>query len=702
MAQQKPIYTFFVSGFDFYTGTMSRIVLRRKSTLSQRLSLVHLSALGVVFAVLVWLVGGYLHSGGPGQVSAATTMTTVPAGSFIVNMGVVPQTVGNALKPYGLVYEMMITHGIPVLWVIEPSKPKDGIDFTYNGTDYRGGTFIIPSSYITQAVQDSIGSWMARGVVGEYSLVSMTLPVCMEISNFPSTVVDQLSGNQDIIIDYFNNAGIPSSAYRLGTPSTINNCDDLWVNPHGDPAWSTHGALWNFINNLNGNIWSQCHAVSMLENVRNPLDTTQKLNFLTTNGLQCWARPKPNQLNAPMDVCGVAESHAGVPNGPFNHFLPTDPVMQFMGNTDSATFQGSEQWFIPLTSSQWRSMTKKCVTTQNQQGTPRQGMKTIYGPAYDDPSKGLVMYQGSHNLFSGDSATQFSVAAQRSFLNFCFVVGKRKQFVLNSTTIQGTYVAGMPAYLSVSASGGSPAYTYSWTTTLSGTFSSTTTPSTVFTPSLQTATQTGTITVTITDACNRVQVQTINVTSSGSALPVNLLWTKARRTVQGVEVEWSTGSETDNDYFTVWRSEDGHEFQPIGIKDAPGNSNQVRSYFYLDNEAPSGELYYRISQTDFNGHSESFTPVHVEGMDSDVLISVYPNPVSRKTTILLTSRHAGKGSLEVWSMSGKLILQQLMRIEEGENSLNFQEIDRLPVGKFILRVRVGDQLVGTTRLVKLF
>lgn len=701
MDHRKPTVLLLIPGSDFSKGSMRGIALPGGPTLREPMPLMHLVAMGLVFSILVWIVGGYIQPGRPAQASV-TTMTTVPSGSFIINLGVLPQTIGNALKPYGLVYEMMITHGIPVLWVIEPSKPKDGIDFTYNGTDYRGGTFIIPGNYITPVVQDSIASWVTRGVVGEYSLVSMTLPVCMELSSFPSTVVDQLSGNQAIIINYFNNAGIPSSAYRLGTPSTINNCDDLWVNPHGDPTWTTHGALWNFMNNLNGNIWSQCHAVSMLENVRNPLDTNQKLNFLTSAGLQCWARPKPNQPNAPLDVCGVAESHAGVPNGPFMHYLPTDPVMQFMGNMDSATYNGSEQWFIPTTNSVWRTLTKKCVTTNNQAGSLRQGMKTIYGPAYDDPSKGLVMYQGSHDLHTGVSASEHSIAAQRSFLNFCFVVGKRKQFVLNSTAIQGTYVAGMPAYLSVSASGGTPPYTYSWTTTLSGTFSSTSTPSTVFTPSLQSANQSGTVTVTITDACNRVQIRTINVSSSGSVLPVNLLWTKAKRTVQGVEVEWSTSSEKDNDYFTIWRSQDGHEFQPIGIKDAPGHSNQIRTYFHLDTEAPSGDLYYRISQTDFNGHSESFTPVYVEGSESEILLSVFPNPVSRKTTILLTSRQSGKGSLEVWSMSGKMLMHQLMRVEEGENTLNFQEIDQLPAGKFILRLRVGDQLVGTTQLIKLF
>lgn len=38
---------------------------------------------------------------------------TIPAGSFIINMGVVPQTVGNGLKPYGLIFQLINTQNVP-------------------------------------------------------------------------------------------------------------------------------------------------------------------------------------------------------------------------------------------------------------------------------------------------------------------------------------------------------------------------------------------------------------------------------------------------------------------------------------------------------------------------------------------------------------------------------------------------------------
>ncbi|MGB3076328.1 MAG: hypothetical protein WBB36_13440, partial [Chitinophagales bacterium] len=69
---------------------------------------------------------------------------TIEAHSLIINMGVVPQTTNNALKPYGLVYQLLNTYGVPIKWVINPSKTWQANDFSYNGKSYKAGCFIIP------------------------------------------------------------------------------------------------------------------------------------------------------------------------------------------------------------------------------------------------------------------------------------------------------------------------------------------------------------------------------------------------------------------------------------------------------------------------------------------------------------------------------------------------------------------------------
>jgi hypothetical protein len=39
---------------------------------------------------------------------------TFQAGAFVINMGVTPQTVANGLKPYGLIYHLILNYGVPV------------------------------------------------------------------------------------------------------------------------------------------------------------------------------------------------------------------------------------------------------------------------------------------------------------------------------------------------------------------------------------------------------------------------------------------------------------------------------------------------------------------------------------------------------------------------------------------------------------
>jgi hypothetical protein len=39
----------------------------------------------------------------------------------VIDMGQ-PQTVGNALKPYGLLYDLVTNQRIPVSWAIQPNK----------------------------------------------------------------------------------------------------------------------------------------------------------------------------------------------------------------------------------------------------------------------------------------------------------------------------------------------------------------------------------------------------------------------------------------------------------------------------------------------------------------------------------------------------------------------------------------------------
>lgn len=95
-----------------------------------------------------------------------------------------------------------------------------------------------------------------------------------------------------------------------------------------------------------------------------------------------------------------------------------------------------------------------------------------------------------------------------------------------------------------------------------------------------------------------------------------------------VNCQWSTGSETNTDRFTVERSVDGMTWADIGELPAAGHSEDVRTYAFADRQPLIGRSYYRIRQTDLNG---SFSHTDIRSVERSIsrpsdLIQLYPNP----------------------------------------------------------------------------
>jgi hypothetical protein len=225
---------------------------------------------------------------------------TIPSGAFIVNMGITPQTDANGLKPYGMLYDLLLNYQVPIKWVINPSKGRDGEDFNHNGTSYRGGTFIIPAEFRTAAVNGVIASWQGQGVVGNTSVSAITVPVYGTIKSAPRWDINP--DKPEIVTAYLTAAGIPSSAYSVTEASALGGCDDIYLIPHDDNISSANLANWNDIHK--GYIWSGCKSGSVMEN--------NVANFLSNSGLTgfggAWGNPSVSyDFNAdpPIPPCPV-------------------------------------------------------------------------------------------------------------------------------------------------------------------------------------------------------------------------------------------------------------------------------------------------------------------------------------------------------------------------------------------------------------
>jgi hypothetical protein len=136
-----------------------------------------------------------------------------------------------------------------------------------------------------------------------------------------------------------------------------------------------------------------------------------------------------------------------------------------------------------------------------------------------------------------------------------------------------------------SASSGSISHTFTWNTPT--TFSGGATFYLAFNEADGSASSSG----------DNIYVKTFSVT----VLPVKWLDFTANLTDHGVNLNWSTAQEINNQKFEVERSFDGIEFVTLGGIKGKGNS-EVKSYYqFLDENMPKEIVHYRIKQIDYDG-----------------------------------------------------------------------------------------------------
>ena len=145
------------------------------------------------------------------------------SGSYIVPTDTTYQDNGMLLA-YGMVYRLL-RDGVPVEWVIEPTKAHLGNDFTASAVDhvsravilahgYRGGPFVIHAADVARA-RPIVDAWQALhpAVTVHEATVSFDAFVARHLVAAP-TIVTFADGNEPIAFGYMNAAGIPDSAGR--------------------------------------------------------------------------------------------------------------------------------------------------------------------------------------------------------------------------------------------------------------------------------------------------------------------------------------------------------------------------------------------------------------------------------------------------------------------------------------------------------
>jgi len=186
-------------------------------------------------------------------------------------------------------------------------------------------------------------------------------------------------------------------------------------------------------------------------------------------------------------------------------------------------------------------------------------------------------------------------------------------------------------------------------------------------------------------------------------LPVDLHYFKAEIQNDNIELSWKTLTETNNNYFTIERSEDGLNFRGIGTVKGSGTTKDAQQYTFNDKGAPSGQVYYRLKQTDFDGTTETFKIIAVNNLPKTDAAVLYPNPLKSGDLKISFGNDPANGIvvIEVVDQSGRQVLSKT--IQPGAFSavqIDAGEVERLQRGMYIIRLQNGSDTY-TSRFMKL-
>lgn len=161
-----------------------------------------------------------------------------------------------------------------------------------------------------------------------------------------------------------------------------------------------------------------------------------------------------------------------------------------------------------------------------------------------------------------------------------------------------------------------------------------------------------------------------------------------------IELNWSTASEINNDYFTVEKSLDGINFLIIGNVKAANLTNNISKYQLNDNTPNKGTNYYRLKQTDFDGTFEYSKIINVEFYDT-IDFSVYPNPLNSNNSlfIALNKKYTSKVELNIYDVNGKNVFNRAIDVIDQTDI----RLDNLNLSSGIYSVQLSNEYINSTK-----
>lgn len=172
-----------------------------------------------------------------------------------------------------------------------------------------------------------------------------------------------------------------------------------------------------------------------------------------------------------------------------------------------------------------------------------------------------------------------------------------------------------------------------------------------------------------------------------TTLPVTLIGFTVKANGNSSVLNWATGSEINNSYFIVERSNDGKTFEQLTKQSSKGNGGAI--YTHTDFSPLNGTNYYRLSQVDIDGTTKILGVQIVKHTLVGASVNIYPNPIVNNQ-ITLSFNEPGFTSIELIDTFGKVLFTKKISEKTTETTL---DVTSLVKGIYYVRLIGSNQSV---------
>jgi hypothetical protein len=170
---------------------------------------------------------------------------------------------------------------------------------------------------------------------------------------------------------------------------------------------------------------------------------------------------------------------------------------------------------------------------------------------------------------------------------------------------------------------------------------------------------------------------------------------------QKVQLQFSTKTEINTNYFEIERSADGTNFSTISTITATNNSNG-NSYQFTDATIKINTIYYyRLKQVDKDGstHFVCSTIKVNTGSKRQLFSNAYPNPVNNLLSIDVLKPLIGNVDVQIINAVGQVLQQYNFNLQSFDTQLRLNTT-KLNTGIYTLRITTNDA-VQVQQVIKL-